>query len=654
MKTILSTWNRFIVGLICFMMVNVNLTVDNQIIEMNMSSMAYASDSSGSDSSDSNVQQGQTGSVKIEEEDGGGLGFLTGGTTSFIVFMAAAIVIGKMLASCAPKSWDLISAAAGAVIFVAGELMTMFGSKAEIDGKKKEYSTHGDDGKIDDSQYQALVKEKEILQEVEKAASTKAKIQMAASAAFGVAAGIAAYNATQEVVWAASCKTAAGASVFCAPIVVTTIGKETTKKVTTLPSTPKFTESKALDAIIVGEGKTCVAAASAATFSTAGIAAAALAAATKANVTCDGYVAMHANSEMACVGYAVPAEEATGFMIPFAAIAKGISLATDFFAESAETRAWLWGSLSVYGLAVSNATKKQAEKAEDNIKEIDKLLAKMDMSRKESVMAQSDISKVNLSGALSQNLARPTELSEAVPCATGNGTLNQKTGQYECPPVIKPKSNSQSKKSLTASGYEGAVNLASELVAGIQGNKEISPSVQANIDKLGGLNSAIQKKMRNNYKKLNLANKQAGFKEVDPNKKMQSVFNTLGKAVKKSLLENGMTPNSLLAKARLGLPPIEDGKKEETKKPEEKSIATTGGKGITAGKKKNDYKFDFNVDDAVAKKNTEFAKNEEAAAEAGDENENKGDIIEDKSVSIFKVISIRYMKSGFNRLLDEL
>ena len=92
-------------------------------------------------------------------------------------------------------------------------------------------------------------------------------------------------------------------------------------------------------------------------------------------------------------------------------------------------------------------------------------------------------------------------------------------------------------------------------------------------------------------------------------------------------------------------------KKKQLKK-EDKAIATTGGKAIQP--KKNDFKFDFNVDDEVAMKEAEFAKNEKAAAEAGDENEDKGDIIEDKSVSIFKVISIRYMKSGFNRLLDEL
>ncbi|EQC51988.1 hypothetical protein [Bacteriovorax sp. DB6_IX] len=610
MRTLLSIWHRFIVGLICFMMVNISISVDNQIIEMNMGSVAYAAESGSS--GNSGVEQGETGSVNIEEEDGGGLGFLTGDTASFIVFMAAAIIIGRMLYRCDPKSVDVYLAAAGALIYIAGELMVMFGSKAEIDEKKLEYKTHGDDGQIDDSQYQALVKEKQVLEEVAKAADKKSKFQMAAATAFYGASAASIGLAALEASALTSCSSAIAAATSVVPTCGTCMApvsvKELIKK-TFVPSLPKYTKSKAADVKLEAAAAACVAAGTAESVPTAGTSVA-LAGAVAS--MCTTYVTVHGMTEMACAP--VPSVETTGFMAIFTPVVEGLDKVVDLFWENPTHRGIVWFGLGGYGHMVSNATAKEAEKARDNIKEIDKVLRKMDLSRVKTTLATSNISKINLSGALQKNLYKPVELSENMPCATGKGKVNATTGQVDCPPAPKYTTNSNSRKTMTATGYEGLSNLASELVSGIQGKNSISPETQAKIDQLASNNNAIKKKLRNNIKKLNLARKAAGQKPIDVNKMGKQMFSKMRGAVKRSLMNKGLTPDGFLASAKLGIPSDLNRDNKEELAGKEEEIKTEGGDGLAAGAKKKDgFKFDFNVDDEVAKKKAEFAKNEAAA-----------------------------------------
>jgi len=650
MRNLLSFWNKFIVGFICFMMVNINLTIDNQVIQLNMGSAAYAQDSESSSSGNENVQQGKSGAVDIKDDSGGGLSFLTGGTTSFIIFMAASIVIGRMLFRCTHKTIDMYLAAGGAAIYIAGELMSMFGAKDEIDNKKLEYKTHGEDGKIDDTQYQALVKEKEVLQSVADAADKKSKFQMSASIAFGAAAasavGLALYEESQLGLCVGAVNTAMVTVPVCGGANAAAVTREGLKQTPQL-NIAKIKELKATDLVMEEAILACSMTAGLEAAVTAGESVAAAAAVTTA---CNSYIAAHAMSEPYCPP--VKVTPATGMMVVFAPIVEFLDIPVDYFITTSYHRAALWGGLGLYGAAVSKATAGQADEARDNIKEIDKIINKMDNSRMESQMANSVVSKVNLSGALQKNLYKPVELTENMPCMSGSGTVNATTGQVDCPPAPKYVTNPNA-KGMSVTGYEGMANMASNLVSGVQGQSSISPQVQQDIEAFNNYNTAIKKKLRDNLKKLNLARAASGKKPYDFNKSMNKTFGKLQKSVKKSLLKNGLTADQFMARAKLAAPVGErnDNKKLDKK---EESITSVGGKAITSKGKKGGFNFDFSVDDEVAKKNAEFAKNEQAAAEVGDENEDKGDIIEDKSVSIFKVISHRYMKSGFNRLLDEL
>ena len=648
MKTANSIWNKLIVGFICFMMINVNITIDNQIIKVNMTTTTYAADAdTDAGDNDPGVEQGESGTVNVEDYDG--FGFVSDPTLNFIIFLSGAIVISRLMYTCAQKSPDMYLALAGALIYVAGELMTMFGAKAEISEKSIEFKSRADNGGIDDTQYQAIEKEKQVLQEVADAADKKAMFQKASGVAFLAASGSALGLTLAEKMALTSCiasTTAATVVPACKGVDLAVATKEAPKGVL-MTSAAKFSILKTADIEVTAANKACLAAAVAqdsATIGTSGGTFTALA--TAVTTSCDIYVATHAWSEVVCTP--IKADLAFTWGSIFTAPIAMLDLLIDQFIASAITRGIIWGTFGVQAQIVAKATGDMADKARENISALDRILNKMDNSRMKSEMANSNIQKINLSGALSNNLSNPTELNEAMPCATGNGTVNQDTGQVTCPPVPPLKTSGSDGKKMTATGFEGMSNLANELIAGIQGNKEIAPSTNIQVGQLSAMDNAVKKKLRNNISKLNKLNKAIGKPAYNPNKEYKKMYGKMAKAVKKSLLENGLTASGLMAKAGLSAPA-----KENKKVAPKSKTSTAMTKPAFKAKKKSGFKFDFNVDEEVAKRNAEFAKNEKAA-NAVEGEETKDGIIEDKEVNIFQAISIRYMKSGFKRLLDEL
>lgn len=649
MKTANSIWNKLIVGFICFMMVNVNITIDNQIIKVNMTTTTYAADAdTDAGDSDPGVEQGESGTVNVEDDDG--FGFVSDPTLNFIIFLSGAIVISRIMYICTNKTADMYLALAGALIYVAGELMTMFGAKAEISEKSVEFKSRADNGEIDDTQYQAIEKEKQVLEEVADAADKKATFQKASSVAFLAASGTSLGMLAAEAMALASCQSTTAAAAAAVPICNMSLVPVT--KIELIKPVPQMslTKSASIFSLLTsstGSQAICQEAAAAQDASVLGTSGGSFSLLAASSTTaCSAYVTLHGWSTSACT--VNPDNIAFSFGALFTSPVIMLDLLINNFLTSSVTRGIVWGLFGIQAGIVAKATSDMAKQARENIKALDRILNKMDNSRMKSEMANSNIQKINLSGALSNNLSNPTELNEAMPCATGNGTVNQDTGQVTCPPVPPLKTSGSDGKKMTATGFEGMSNLANELIAGIQGNKEIAPSTNIQVGQLSAMDNAVKKKLRNNISKLNKINKALGKPAYNPKKEYKKMYGQMAKAVKKSLLDNGLTASGFMAKAGLSAPA------KESKKVAPKSKTTTAmTKPAFKAKKKSGFKFDFNVDEEVAKRNAEFAKNEKAA-NAVEGEETKDGIIEDKEVNIFQAISIRYMKSGFKRLLDEL
>lgn len=104
----------------------------------------------------------------------------------------------------AKMTTDIMLAAAGGAMFIAGDIMAVFKNKEVIKDLETQI-TRNDDGKIDQKQIETIEKLKQSYMAAKDTATTKKNLQMAAAAAFA-AAGISAYMmAATETSLAATC-----------------------------------------------------------------------------------------------------------------------------------------------------------------------------------------------------------------------------------------------------------------------------------------------------------------------------------------------------------------------------------------------------------------------------------------------------------------
>ncbi|EQC47420.1 hypothetical protein [Bacteriovorax sp. Seq25_V] len=690
MEKLTKIWKQFIITLSSIMLLNMSFVYNVEGLKFSFSNSAYAQESTNT--------KGSTGTINMS--DGGG-NFLTDSSTALLVFIATAIVIYKLTTSCSGGTpWDLYGAALGAGIFIVGELMAIMQSKEELSNKAIEYKTRGEDGQIDDEQYAALLKEKEMMDSISESAEKRSKMQNAAAVVFAGSAALAFFAEVQNQTLTASCTAAASSSLTCAPTIIPLNTKQEVVKNVPQPSVTKYGEIKVISAGIAAGGKSCVAeaevalaTAEAATPVSAAVVAAAYAELTKAlgaETACSMKVAWGENNDVACVlstnplfgsndknmpgegdvksFYAsvidmiIPKAEAAGMGDLLKGIAGAIagyyigqSTMINSLITTPNHRAILWGSLAAYGYMVASNTKDTAKTAKENAEKINKILKKMDRSRASVQM------NTKLAGASAANLGRQInigrkaqELGTTFPCS--NGSSKDSNGNVVCNPAPFTTNSSFSGSGGFPSAVAPLMQAAGRFVGSTQGGSSVSDGSMANIDTINGQQSAINGLLDKAKKNLNKTLLSSGKKPVDFNKQQNQVMKGLANAVKSGLNKSGTTGPSLLARMGYG-PQSESANKKETDVAEAAkeitaSVDKNSGKGLEA--KKPGFDFDFsagNTDAIVAAKNEEFDAN---AAAANADAEIKDDIIQDKSVSIFKVISIRYKKSGFKRLLDEL
>ncbi|WP_127718112.1 hypothetical protein [Halobacteriovorax sp. HLS] len=317
----------------------------------------------------------------------------------------------------------------------------------------------------------------------------------------------------------------------------------------------------------------------------------------------------------------------------------------DTFLATPGTRgvAWLLGA----GLAMAAASKTGSiqEEAEENAEKIQKIIDQMNRINKQST---DTLSGTNLS--IPSKIPYPLKGNDGIiidnkklPCAdTDKNVVCQKLS-----PQVE---NSQGFAQL--GGTMGGLALsAAQAGDDLFGNSRISSSGVDNMVGLANQNNAIQKRVRAIKKKLNDQIVANGGKAINFDKMNDKLLAKLRKRTQDALNKSGKSANDVLASIGQGASTKEDSKEEKVaiKGPGEVK-PTTGG--AANSKKAPVFTMDLDEDN----QNTGISADEVAAnqlaanqlnAEASD------DIVTNKGVSIFKVISVRYLKSGFSRLLEE-
>ncbi|MDD0854030.1 hypothetical protein HBN50_13035 [Halobacteriovorax sp. GB3] len=347
---------------------------------------------------------------------------------------------------------------------------------------------------------------------------------------------------------------------------------------------------------------------------------------------------------------------AFGLIGAAAAVFMGVTMtqgqALDLWLAHPEGRAISYAGMAVLSLLASKTTDKIIKTSEDNIEKIDKIIERMnryatgdnDPGKYERLANGKFVKlakgrKINITNG-SDKLSCIAEGSEAGKCASVEKMLE------------KSKYLSQFPAGLTSAGA-----LSTKVADSLQGSSSLSGASLDAVNELAGKNGAIKNLNNKIRKKLAEAQKKAGIDDRDFNTLTDKFTNDMRNAVSRALKRNGQTPSSFLASAGISAPvsgddaakkALADKKLQEELK---KNLAKrTGATKLGTGKGSGGFSLDLEEDD----KEKQIAMNAKKVAELNENREVKEDIIKDKGVSLFKVISVRYLKSGYPRLLEEV
>ncbi len=643
--------------------------------------------------------QGQTGYLQLEGDDSSGMmSKLASPGVALLVYMASAFVIYKLIMACKPVTYDVIGAAIAAGIYIMGEVMSITTGEQKLKAKTLEYKTYSEDEVVSSEQYEVLVQEKTALMEIKQAAEKRQKMQNAAALAFGVSAGIAVFTDVKSKSLATVCTAKSGAAAMCGASCSVPLKVVSAKELSEAEyfSSP-FHQSKLYsmeDAIATATGS-CIAESAGVGLATAG---ACQAASFLADSSCKMYVLNEKLGEIACVPISLADEtpktkvqkwyanifenvvnqkaNASGGKL-LSAIAGAIggyvlveSGKIDMLISAPTKRAILWGGLAVFGKMVAGKTGETISKVDRNIAMIDQILDKMNATMEKGIDVSVGSVASNVTGTGSNVTTFPSgPLGAVTDCL--NGSSGSGCNSLPNPKVIP---DLESKFPSIPQGLKSSFNDMLGFANGVQGRSSISPKAASKIDSLNGRQNAINKSLLRGQKRLDKVRKKLGKDNFKLGDKAKSNFLDRVKKASDYFKKKGMNPNSMLSKiggSASGFASSGTGRDSGLSDAQKaagllgddleggKGLGDSlGGKGLdgaNAGTGNGEFNFEFDEDALeaeVAAKNAAFA---DMAAEASKiEGSEEDSIIEDPTVSIWKVLSTRYLKSGYKKLLEEV
>lgn len=662
-----------------------------------------------------------------------------------IVMLATGVIAARLLMKYKPPTTDMMIAAAGGAAFIAGEVMSNMGFKAEMDEQTVQI-TKKSDGSVDQAQIEHLNKLKESYEKAKKTTETKKMLQMGAAAAFAAAAAMAGYMAYTEAAAVKACQTAIttglSPNTSCPEEVATRMEID---ELSLLPDPTGATKIKIGELAIKAEaqGAACKKCAGELTqlqtlmttidgirqspgpsmkekqaaetpqtkaktlagalcIGAAPVSPSPQAAKTPVGTACQKALTLESINQIYAYdpaskeglfsqnlmlnqilygsmpqkisysefqsptpesmlekmfGYIVPSAEAGWLPLlglaggaaigAFGLTYMGLAVELDALLFVPSNRVIAWGTLAALSFMASRSSDNVIKKLDENIKKIDKILADMNALQK---------------GINSSNLADQGIQVKGI--GSAKGSIQSFSVDDKVKSQCMQSNDSSNCKSLADSltGMPGFGNLpdsfkdiasqSARLGDGVSGTNGISGSTLANAESLANRQSAVAKLLKAQQEKLNAQLSAAGKPKVDFDKEQAKFLDRLKTAAKKGLDSKGVTPAGFLSS--IGATPIDSkaaglsdlGKKDTDKKASQLPVEMEGGgAGVddTSG-----LALDFK--DAPA--GEEFAANAVGKDSAGEYDVKTDEINGENGPSLFEVISGRYLKSGYPKLLE--
>jgi hypothetical protein len=340
-----------------------------------------------------------------------------------------------------------------------------------------------------------------------------------------------------------------------------------------------------------------------------------------------------------------------------ALVVKGIfatnMVTMDLWLSTPGKRAIGFGAMAAVTLKTIMHTKSIKKKAEENIKKIDKVLEEMrKLGNLTATKISSGYQQLASPSIIPLNGNGPMEFSStAMPCLVDGSKVGT------CGSIKSGIDNETGFVGLP-SGLSQTASLAGQMADGIVGKTTMSGETVDATAQLSAKQGAIAKILDDATNKLNKIRKANGQEAVDHKKLNDRFLAMVKKSINKGL--KGTDPKDLVASFGGGY--ATEGSDADKKEAKED---VTGAKPVQQkaisldGSKKSGLNFSFtddtNLDDLDANSSLDdvMASNQNKANKLGANEESEDDIHKNTGASLFKIISVRYLKSGFKRLLNE-
>jgi len=335
----------------------------------------------------------------------------------------------------------------------------------------------------------------------------------------------------------------------------------------------------------------------------------------------------------------------------------GTSFMMDLMLGSATKRAITYaGFMTVTGVALAG-TAEDLSATNDNIDKLDEILNNLsNLNPNAQVTHTQPPSNGGGGGGLDRpqipppdNGSYPTTTDgKPTPCLAGqtNGKCNSVSEKFKAAQSVP---NFDLGADLSSSG-----NQIAAIGDDLSNTDSLGSGTIGKLNSLSNQQGAISKLNKRLKDMMNKERKKNKLDAIDLDKLAGSQLDKMRAAMLKKMKENNLTPSGVLASTSSGLVPSsnkKDGKGDKALKDAKAALAAAKGKAVAGKGKTKAPKIGFDFGDNKAGIGGGDGEGLDDPNTIGEDEEYVlDDIVEDKGASLWQIISVRYLKSGYNRL----
>jgi hypothetical protein len=335
----------------------------------------------------------------------------------------------------------------------------------------------------------------------------------------------------------------------------------------------------------------------------------------------------------------------------------GVTVDTFLFAP--KNRGYIWGILAGLAYTAMKSSDDTIQKTNSNIQKLDLIINDMNKDTGTSVGPAALEKSIN-----SKTIEAPKRVfafnTPGKELAISNNPKDSTTciassGESSCKPLAGVLVNSPDFNLLPDSMKDLAKNMA-QMGDGLSGTNKISNGTLAAIGANGSKFNAISKMLDKKKADLNAVLKKSGKSAIEFDKDQNNLLKKINDSVRNTLGKNGMTPSRFLSSIGSSLGSSGSSSNDNTNKEKPK---TANVKMLDTPSSASSFNYDnkpVNAFGSTSERKTNTARTAADDLDSGKKLEGlelgNNDINTNKEESIFKVISNRYLKSGFKRLFE--